>query len=308
MILADHLSKRYGQFLAVDQVCLKIKPGEILVLLGPNGAGKTTTVRMLTSILKPTSGTASILGYDVVKDADSVRGLVGVLTEHHGLYGRMTPVEYLLFFGLLYNQDRQTTLRRINQLMEQFGLGDAKKKRLSAFSRGMRQKLALIRALIHDPPAVLLDEPTSALDPDSAHTVREAIRGLKSSSRMIMLCTHNLAEAEAIADKIAIIQEGKIILQGTSEDLKDQILGHAEYEVHLADPVPVFSMEYPQGVQMTARGSDWIRYKIDQPRTMNQALLNNLLAEHLPVTSFEEVPRSLEQVYLKAISRNRVED
>ncbi len=256
---------------------------------------------MLASVLRPTSGTASILGYDVVKDAERIRGLVGVLTEHHGLYGRMLPVEYLNFFGQLYNQDPKVTYHRIDNLMEQFGLANAKNKKLSEFSKGMRQKLALIRTIIHDPPAVLLDEPTSALDPDSARIVREAIYQLKSSSRMILLCTHNLAEAEAIADKIVIIKQGRVIMQGTPADLKTQVLGNPEYEIHLAEAVPPFNYDYPQGVVLTERGPDWIRYKIDHPQTTNPTLLRNLINEKLPIVSFQEVPRSLEQVYLEAV-------
>lgn len=205
MIEAEDLSKKFDEFLAVDKVSLKVGQGEILVLLGPNGAGKTTTVRMLTSILRPTTGWAKVAGYDVVASPDKVRSSVGVLTEHHGLYGRMNADEYLVFFGSLYGLPASKSRKRSAEFMERFGL-EVGKKRLSEFSKGMRQKLALIRALLHEPPVILLDEPTSAMDPESAFTVREAIRELRSTDRTIVLCTHNLKEAEELADQIAIIK------------------------------------------------------------------------------------------------------
>ncbi len=164
MILAEQLSKKFDDFLAVDQVSFEVKPGEILVLLGPNGAGKTTTVRMLNSILRPTSGHASIFGFDVVKDADRVRGLVGVLTEQHGLYGRMSANEYLDFFGQIYGLAPDARKERTRLLLGHFGLAAFAGKRLGEFSKGMRQKLALVRAMLHEPPVLLLDEPTSAMD------------------------------------------------------------------------------------------------------------------------------------------------
>ena len=196
MISAQDLSKQFDDFWAVDGVNLNVPPGKVLVLLGPNGAGKTTTVRMLTSILKPTRGHASVNGFDVVKEAHLVRKSVGVLTEHHGLYGRMTSVEYLDFFGQLYHLEPALLRKRINRLLDDYGLGDARKKRLGEYSKGMRQKLALTRALLHDPPVLLLDEPTSAMDPESARMVRNAILKLRSTERSIILCTHNLVEAE----------------------------------------------------------------------------------------------------------------
>jgi ABC-type sugar transport system ATPase subunit len=165
MIIAEELSKWFDNFQAVERVSLEVQSGQVLVLLGQNGAGKTTTVRMLTSILRPSSGRAWICGYDVVQQADKVRGSVGVLTENHGLYARMRADEYLEFYASLYGINAVQARPRIAAMLDQFGLADARKKRLGEFSKGMRQKLALVRAIIHDPPVLLLDEPTSAMDP-----------------------------------------------------------------------------------------------------------------------------------------------
>jgi ABC-2 type transport system ATP-binding protein len=175
MIEAHELTKFYDDFLAVESVSMQVPAGEVLALLGPNGAGKTTTVRMLTSILSPSSGWARIAGYDVVKQPALVRSRVGVLTEQHGLYERMKAVEYLDFFGEVYHLKPEVRKKRAYELMERFGLTFALDKQLGEYSKGMKQKLALVRAMLHDPPVLLLDEPTSAMDPQSAKLVRDAI-------------------------------------------------------------------------------------------------------------------------------------
>jgi ABC-2 type transport system ATP-binding protein len=303
MIFTEDLTKHFGQFVAVDGVNLDVRAGQVLALLGPNGAGKTTTVRMLTSILRPTRGAARVAGYDIVQQAEKVRSAVGVLTEHHGLYSRMNAGEYLDFYGQLYGVDRSTARQRSESLMEQFGLSPARKKRLGEYSKGMRQKLALIRALLHNPPVLLLDEPTSAMDPESARVVRDAIGMLRTSERTIVLCTHNLSEAEELADQVAIIRHGKIFLQGTLESLKQQLLGPVEYEARFACAVNGRSMDLPAGVTLINRGSNWLRFRIEQPETNNPELLRYLLDSSMPVLSFQIVPRTLEQAYLAGVGR-----
>jgi len=172
MIEARNLTKHFDDFVAVNAVDLDVKAGEVLALLGPNGAGKTTTIRMLTSVLPPTRGYARVAGFDVVTDAALVRGSVGVLTEHHGLYGRMQAEEYLDFFGQLYGLTKNERYQRSETLLNEFNLWQVRHRRIGEFSKGMRQKLALTRAMLHNPPVLLLDEPTSAMDPDSARLVR----------------------------------------------------------------------------------------------------------------------------------------
>ena len=186
MIETHDLTKYFNDFKAVDGVTLTVEPGQILALLGQNGAGKTTTVRMLTALLHPTRGWAKVNGYDVVKQAADVRASVGVLTEQHGLYVRMSGSEYLDFFGEVYGLDPIARSARSKYLLEYFGLAEAAHKRVGEYSKGMRQKLALARALMHEPPALLLDEPTSAMDPESARLVRDEIGRLKSSQRTIL--------------------------------------------------------------------------------------------------------------------------
>ncbi len=231
MIVTENLTKYFNDFLAVDNVSLHVKAGEVLALLGPNGAGKTTTIRMLTTVLRPSQGTARVAGYDVLTNPGDVRSAVGVLTEDHGLYERMHLIEYLDFFGQIYDMDESIRKERILYLLGKFDLLDARDRRIGKFSKGMRQKLSLARSLLHSPPVLLLDEPTSAMDPASARLVRNAIKTLRSEDRAIIVCTHNLAEAEELADKIAIIRAGRIIALGTSSELKQQLLGPAEYRI-----------------------------------------------------------------------------
>lgn len=302
MITTENLTKRFNEFTAVDGVNLRVEAGEVLALLGPNGAGKTTTVRMLTSIYRPTSGRAWIAGYDVVADDARVRHSVGVLTEHHGLYQRMNVSSYLDFFGQLYGMNSSDRINRVQELLGKFGLQHHREQRIGEFSKGMRQKLSLARALLHSPPVLLLDEPTSAMDPESARLVRDAIKSLRSEERAIIICTHNLAEAEELADKIAIINHGKIIAHDTPGKLKSRLLGAGEYRVEFQDPANGKALpDFPE-IEITGRGSSWFQYRVENPETVNPAVLRKLLAEQFPVVSLAAVPRNLEQVYLRAVN------
>jgi ABC-2 type transport system ATP-binding protein len=302
MIETENLCKKFGDFVAVADVSLSIGKGQVLGLLGPNGAGKTTTVRMLSSILRPTCGKASVAGFDVTRAPDRVRASVGVLTENHGLYNRMPAGEYLDFFGRIYMLSPAERKRRADQLLEQFGLIAHAKRRVGEYSKGMRQKLALARALLHDPPVLLLDEPTSAMDPESARLVRDSILDLRSAERTIVICTHNLAEAEKLADQIAIIRQGRIIAQGSPQGLKQQLLGPAEFEVRLSQHLNGNLPPLPAGAAVTQRGDDWIRFHTRDPQEINPAVVRVLMAQGLGVVALFEAPRNLEQVYLQAIA------
>lgn len=302
MIETEDLSKQFHDFWAVDGVTLSVKPGQILALLGQNGAGKTTTVRMLTALLRPTRGRARVAGYDVARYGREVRASVGVLTEQHGLYMRMTGAEYLDFFGQVYRLNSHERLTRSNYLLEYFGLAQAAAQRIGEYSKGMRQKLALARALMHEPPVLLLDEPTSAMDPESARLVRDEIARLKSTQRTIVICTHNLAEAEALADIIAIIYRGRILMSGTLDELVRKVLGDAEYEARFVRPWHGQLPALPAGTDIIARQADRLRLKIKNPEVVNPVLMEELARQHVPLLAFQEVPRTLEQVYLKVMA------
>src|SRR5574340_1211581 len=303
MIQTEDLTKVFDSFSAVDGVNLDVSSGQILALLGPNGAGKTTTVRMLTSILKPTRGRAVVAGYDVTCQPERVHRNVGVLTEHHGLYGRMNALEYLNYFADLYSLDRVSRKNTIQSLLEQFGLASDQHRRLNEYSKGMRQKLALLRAMLHDPPVLLLDEPTSAMDPESARVVRNSILGMRSADRTILLCTHNLAEAEELADQVAIIRRGRVILNETLPAIKRKLLGEPEYEAVFGGNFNGLSGDgLPDGVKINSTGDHWVRFLINDPDATNPQLLRMLLDRGLAVITLHEVPRSLEDAYIEAVT------
>jgi ABC-2 type transport system ATP-binding protein len=302
MIETHELTKQFNDFLAVDEVNLSVDAGQILAILGQNGAGKTTTVRMLTALLTPTRGWARVAGYDVVKNGHDVRSSVGVLTEQHGLYMRMTAIEYLEFFGQVYSLSTATRKMRSDHLLEYFGLTEAAHRRIGEYSKGMRQKLALARAMMHDPGVLLLDEPTSAMDPESARLVRDEIARLKSSQRTIVICSHNLTEVESLADQIAIIYRGKILLQGTLEDLKRNVLGAPEYEIKFSDEWDSSGLELPQGVELLSRTATSLKIRVERPQESNPLILKNLSEKSASVMAFQEEPRTLEQVYLKVMA------
>lgn len=308
MIVTNNLTKYFNNFLAVDSVNLHVKAGEVLALLGPNGAGKTTTIRMLTTVLKPSRGTAHVAGYHVISHPAEVRSSVGVLTEDHGLYDRMYMIEYLDFFGQIYDMDPGIRKERILYLLEKFDLMDARDRRIGKFSKGMRQKLSLARSLLHSPPVLLLDEPTSAMDPASARLVRNAIKTLRSEDRSIIVCTHNLAEAEELADKIAIISAGRIIALGTSSELKQELLGPAEYKITLNGELNDRQLPLPPDLQINGQGPDWLIYQTSSPRITNPLILKNLVAADFEMLKLEELERSLESVYLQAVNKKPGEE
>lgn len=304
MIKTEELTKHFDDFVAVQDINLEIQAGQVLALLGPNGAGKTTTVRMLSSILVPTFGRAWVAGYDVVKQAAQVRASVGVLTENHGLYNRMHAHEYLDFFGEVYRLDAQTRQERIRNLLGIFDLADIKKRRIGEFSKGMRQKLALARAMLHEPPTLLLDEPTSAMDPESARLVRDSIHELRSAERAIIICTHNLAEAEELADMIAIIRHGKIVASGSPAELRQRYMGSPVYEVSFVGDFSIDLTDFPPDVQVLEQNERHLRFLSSSPEEDNHRVLRSLLVAGVQVTGLREIPRSLEQVYLQIMQNN----
>lgn len=303
MIEAVELGKKFEDFTAVHSISFQVAPGELLALLGPNGAGKTTTVRMLGAILRPTHGHARVNGYDAVAQADGVRRSVGMLTEQPGLYLRMSGLEYLMFYGRLYGMSDSLIRQKSLNLFERFNMAGSESRRLGQYSKGMSQKVGLIRAMLHDPAVLLLDEPTSAMDPYSAKLVRDAILELRDGKRSIILCTHNLAEAEALADRIAIVKQGTIVAEGTTADLKQQLLGQPQLEVRVDKHLNGQIKELDSLVTVESVSNNTIRYRTPQPETTNPQLVRRLGELGLGVISLYEIPQSLEEVYLRVVAK-----
>ncbi len=301
MIHAENLTKQFDDFTAVNSINLDVPRGEVLALLGPNGAGKTTTIRMLGSILRPTAGRATVAGFDTVRQPREVRRVIGLLTEFPGLYTRMRGEEYLDFFGEMQGLPKPVRRERAEILLKRFELWDARDKRLGEYSKGMKQKLTLVRAMLHDPLVLFLDEPTSNMDPQSAKLVRDSILDLRRGNRTIIICTHNLAEAELLADRIAIIRRGEIIAQGTPAELKTQLLGQPLMELRTAENLNGQVDYLSEMVHIVAHGDNWLRYTTPNPARDNPRLLAHLTARHTPVITLSEVRRSLEEVYLQIV-------
>lgn len=302
MIKAENLGKNFDDFVAVHGLSLHVGEGELLALLGPNGAGKTTTVRMLSSILKPTTGQAWIAGYDVVKQPAEVRRSIGLLTEQPGLYLRMSGMEYLEFYGRLYGLKDTYIRERGGELLKRFNMADAAHRRLGQYSKGMRQKVCLIRTMLHDPAVLLLDEPTSAMDPHSAKLVRDAIREMRADKRSFILCTHNLAEAEFLADRIAIVKQGAIVAEGTAQSLKSQLLGEPQIEIRVDQQLNGEVKELADMVTLEWVGGNRLRYRTAQPERDNPMLVRRLGELGLGIISVQEVTQSLEDVYLRVVA------
>ena len=219
MIETFELTKKFGDFTAVDGVSISVKGGEILGVVGPNGAGKSTLVKMLCTILAPTSGTASIMGLDIMKDSQKVRSIVGYLPEEPRVYDYMTGEEFLTFFADVYGKGRE----RIPELLEFVGLSEHAKRRIGEYSKGMKHRISLARALIHDPQVLILDEPTMGLDPASSRDVRERVKDMRKGGKTILVCTHYMDEADFLCDKLAVINRGRIAAVGKPEELKAKV-------------------------------------------------------------------------------------
>jgi ABC-2 type transport system ATP-binding protein len=218
-IIIEHLGKKYQDVTALDDLSLQVDKGELFGLLGPNGAGKTTTINILCGLLKPTGGEASICGYDVQKDTAKVKDLIGVCIQETAIYPYLTGSENVDLFGNLHAMQKETLKAREKMLLGKMGLQEEAKRRASKYSGGMKRRLSLILALIHDPQVAFLDEPTVAMDPQSRHAVWDFIQELKAQNKTIILTTHYMEEAEELCDRVGIIDHGKLIALGTPKEL-----------------------------------------------------------------------------------------
>jgi ABC-2 type transport system ATP-binding protein len=218
-IVIDHLVKKYPDVTAVDDISLQVSKGELFGLLGPNGAGKTTTINILCGLIKPTSGSAKVGGSDVQKETAKVKELIGVCPQETAIYPYLTGAENVDLFGNLHTMNKETLKTRSRMLLEKMGLTEEAKRKAEKYSGGMKRRLSLILALIHDPQIAFLDEPTVAMDPQSRHAVWDFVKELKKEDKTIILTTHYMEEAEELCDRVGIIDHGKLITLGSPEEL-----------------------------------------------------------------------------------------
>jgi ABC-2 type transport system ATP-binding protein len=302
MIETDNLTKNFGSLTAVDGVTLNVGEGEVFGFLGPNGAGKTTTIRMLACLISKTAGTAKIGEYEIgnKEDQEKIRKMIGLLTENVGLYEELSAYDNLDFYGRFYKLSQQKRKEQIEYFLKLLGLWDKRDEAAGTFSKGMKQKLAIARALIHDPQVLFLDEPTANLDPEASKTVRDFILQLKKEKRTIFLNTHLLDEAERICDRVAILKT-KLIATGTPQDLRHSLSGrkikiqleHVDDGITGAIKKLGFQIEQVTDNSLVVNETD--------PESQNPAILNAIMAANGQVQFVTEIGSSLEDVYLKLV-------
>jgi len=226
--------RKTKEIVAVDGITFDVNRGELFGLVGPNGAGKTTMIKMLTTLLIPTSGTAKILGYDVVDQANAIRSRIGfIFGGERGLYWRLSGIDNLRYFASLYHVDPEVTMKRIPQLLELVGLSDRGEEKVEGYSRGMKQRLHIARTLLHNPEILFLDEPTMGLDPVGGREIRQVIRNLQSEKKTILLTTHYMFEADALCERVAVIDQGRIVALDTPEALKQEVRDLSVIEIEV---------------------------------------------------------------------------
>lgn len=299
MIKARNLSKKFNGITAVDDLSLDIASGEVFGFLGPNGAGKTTTVRMLTSLIAPSGGTAEVAGYRVGEEDRQIRRHVGILTEAPGLYERLPAERNLQIYARLYeveNVDQQ-----VERYLRLLGLWERRKDAAGTFSKGMKQKLAIARSLLHEPQVLFLDEPTAGLDPEASKLVRDFIAELRTQGRTIFLCTHNLDEAERLCDRIAVFNKTLRIVD-TPSGLRRQVYGR-QVVFHLAGAATPFLAfaEEMEPVREAQAIDNKLLLTLEEPERDNPAIIRRLVQEGAEIQFVGELRHSLEEIYLQIV-------
>ena len=297
IIRTENLTRSFGENLAVDRLSLAINSGEVFGLLGPNGAGKTTTVRMLAALLAPTTGEAFVAGFQVGKEDQKIRRKIGLLPEAPGLYDALSAEQNLAFYGAMY--EVKEISHQIKRYLELLGLWNRRYEPVGTFSKGMRQKLAIARALLHEPEILFLDEPTSGLDPQAARLVREFIAELKGEGRTIILCTHNLEEADRLCDRVAVIN-GHLLALDSPKVLRRKVFGR-KVVFHLA----AVNVKFEQVLQQFDFVSEVqcvdnkILAAVENPELNNPALIKAVVEAGGEIQVVGELRRRLEDVYLE---------
>ena len=302
VIQTSSLSRRFGEKNAVDELTLEVQAGEIFGFLGHNGAGKTTTVRLLNGVLEPTTGHATVLGLDPQTDGPALRARTGVLTETPSLDERLTARENLSFYSELYNVPRGQVVDRVDSLLAEFELTQRADEKVGGYSKGMKQRLALARALLHKPEVLFLDEPTAALDPVATRHVHALVESLaRREGCTVLLCTHNLVEAQRLCDRVAVLEQGRLVALGTPSELTRQYVRRLDVDLEV-DPVQMdLAMQTLQGfprlvIGTPKREKDMITVTLSGRESIPE-LLSILLGQGLRVYRFAPHEADLEEVY-----------
>jgi ABC-2 type transport system ATP-binding protein len=301
MITVENLTRKFGDITAVENISFDIDESEIFGFLGPNGAGKTTTIRMLSTLISPDLGKITIDGKDTRSHSEYIRQITGLLTESPGMYEKISAYENLKYYSSFYDMPDDRRNKNIEKYLKMFDLWERKDDLAGTYSKGMKQKLALSRALIHEPKILLLDEPTAGLDPESAHMVRNFIDSLKKEKTTVFLCTHNLEEASSLSDRVCIIKK-KIIRIATLLELQSGDRGK-RVEIVFRDDADRYTKLMKEISQIKNIQTDKNRTTlvIENPETSNPIILKKLVNSGAKIIYFNQIKASLEEIYLDLI-------
>jgi ABC-2 type transport system ATP-binding protein len=308
VLRTERLTKRFDRLTAVQDLDLEVREGEVFGFLGPNGAGKTTTLRLLCALIAPTSGTAEVAGFQLGSQDERIRASVGILTEQPGLYERQSAEQNLLFFAALFGLSPTVARAQTERYLRLMGLWERRTDPVATFSRGMKQKMAIARAAIHEPRIIFLDEPTTGLDPDAARTVREFIAQIRGEGRTVFLCTHNLDEADRLCDRIAFFRRS-IIRIDTPAHLRAELYGHATEFRILPSPRPehLVKVQAVEGVTGATFENGSIIVSSGDPLLVNPRVVRALVGAGAEVAYVSDRKVSLEEVYLRVVEGEGVQ-
>ncbi|MNS32333.1 Daunorubicin/doxorubicin resistance ATP-binding protein DrrA [compost metagenome] len=299
-IQADDLALSFGPLQALDGISLSVRPGEVFGVLGPNGAGKTTTVRVLNGLIKPDRGHTRVWGLDSLTQGDAVRRHTGVLTESPSLYEAMTGRANLRFFGTLHGLSGARLDERVTAALEAVGLVERAHDKAGTYSKGMKQRLAIARAILHDPPVLFLDEPTSGLDPESANQVNALIRRLAEAGRTVYLCTHLLNEAERLCRRFALFHRGRVLATGTKADLEAQVGSQAGVRLVFAGSAP--ALQALPGERDRTLDGEALTLRLDAPERIPEVVAA-VVAAGGRLMQVEPLTATLEELYFALMRR-----
>ena len=302
MITTEDLTRKFGTLVAVDRLNVHVRQGDIYGFLGPNGAGKTTTIRMLSTLIKPTSGTACIMGHDVQSEPNRARRAIGIMPERPGFYEEMTGRKQLRFYGEFYKIPRNRLDPRIEDLMTRVGMSRFIDAHIKTYSHGMRKRLAIAQALLHEPRILILDEPSTGLDPAGVQEFRELIRSLNKDGYTIFLSSHVLPEIQQVCNRVGILRRGQLVAEDTIDNLRKQLEARSSDRITImatgVDDALMASVRAIDGVASADR-SDWGLLVLAEPGSSVQARVNDALVRGgARVTGFTTLQPTLEDVFL----------
>ena len=304
-IETTHLTRTFGSLVAVDDLTLAIPEGTVFGFLGPNGAGKTTTVRLLSALIAPTSGSAVVAGHRLGEDNDAIRQAVGILTETPGLYDRLSAWDNLLFFAEMYDLPTERAASQVERYLRLLDLWERRDDKVGGFSKGMRQKLAIARALLHEPKVIFLDEPTAGLDPEAARVVRDFIKDLRAEGRTIFLTTHNLPEADELCDLIGVFRS-RLLRLDTPTQLRAGMFGTGT-QVHVVGDATRWleTVRALSFVRDATAEDGTLSVSMEHPDEQNPELVGALVQAGAQIRTIEPISHSLEEVYLELVESER---